>query len=305
MKGKIQMKTQLLLINLLLVVVININAQQTEFPKLTGPYLGQKAPEFIPEIFAPGFISTGEHEFSCCFSPDGKEFYFTRRIAEQKQNFVMYTKLLEDIWTEPAIAPFAGPFTFEPFVTPDNLRIYFQTGKVIDGQLLMYTLYADRTEKGWSEAKDPGAPFNPMKTMHITATMEGTIYTTDISGGMGTEALGMIQKVNGEYKALEKMASPFNQVKMQQHPWVAPDASYLIFTLRRPGQSPASVLCCSFKDHAGQWREPVALKLDRDAGQPFVSFDGKYLFFTAGDPRIGSDIYWVSAKIIDELRSKE
>lgn len=300
------MKRRLLIgVVLIAFAVTNALTQEKESPKLGGPYLGQKTPGISPEIFAPGFISTGEHEFSCCFSPDGQEFYFTRRIAEQKQNFVMYTKLVDNCWTEPAIAPFAGPFTFEPFVTPDNQRIYFQTGKVADGQLLMYTMYANRTVNGWSEAKDPGAPFNPMKTMHITATKEGTIYTTDISGGMGTEALGVIKKVNGVYPALEKMAAPFNQVKMQQHPWVAPDESYLIFTLRRPGQSPASVLCCSFKDIAGQWREPVELKLDRDVGQPFVSFDGKYLFFTAGDPRIGSDIYWVSTKIIDEVRQKE
>ena len=42
-----------------------------------------------------------------------------------------------------------------------------------------------------------------------------------------------------------------------------------------------------------------------NAGQPFVSFDGKYLFFSTGDPRVGSDIYWVSAEVIEDLRPKE
>ena len=35
---------KLILISCLLVAAITINAQQTDFPKLTGPYLGQKPP---------------------------------------------------------------------------------------------------------------------------------------------------------------------------------------------------------------------------------------------------------------------
>ena len=280
------------------------NAQQNS-TNPNGPYLGQKLPGMTPEIFAPGIISTGAHEFSCCFSPDGSEFYFTRTNPEERQNYVMYTRLQGDVWTEPEIAPFAGPFTFEPFITPDNKQAYFQTGKVVDGQLLMYTMFAERTDQGWSEVEDPGEPFNPMKTMHITSTLNGTIYTTDISGGMGTESLGMIRKVNGGYKTLEKLGPPFNTLEKQQHPWIAPDESYIVFTVRRPGQTPVSALFCSFKNKVDQWSEPVELKMGMEAGQPYVSPDGKYLFFTSGDPKIGSDIFWVSAKIIYELRPKE
>ena len=75
---------------LLLVAAIGIHAQKTDFPKLAGPFLGQKPPGNIPEIFAPGIISTEAHEFSCCFSPDGKEFYFTRMHPELRQNPFRY-----------------------------------------------------------------------------------------------------------------------------------------------------------------------------------------------------------------------
>jgi len=298
------MKVLIKILSFLLICFTTLNAQQ-KTSNLSGPYLGQKLPGTTPEIFAPGIISTEAHEFSCCFSPDGNEFYFTRMNPEERQNYVLYTRLQDGVWTEPEISTFAGPFTFEPFITPDNKRAYFQTGKVVDGQLLMYSMFAERTDKGWSEVKDPGAPFNPMKTMHISSTLDGTIYTTDISGGMGSESLGMIRKVNGEYQKLEKLGTPFNTVEKQQHPWIAPDESYIIFIVRRPGQNPVSVLFCSFRNKDGKWGEPVELKLGIDAGQPFMSYDGKYLFFTSGDPKLGSDIYWVSAKIIDELRPKE
>lgn len=267
---------------------------------LTGPYLGQQPPGTTPEIFAKGIVSTDGHEFSCCFSPDGNEFYFARRNSKTMQTGVMACRQINGVWTmpEPETALLPEGFTFEPFVTPDHKKLYFQIGGVVDGKPAMLTKYVGRDDEGWGKIIDPGAPFNPMKTMHISATTDGTIYTTDISGGMGSESLGIMKKINGEYQKLEKLGSPFNKTEQQQHPWIAPDESYIIFTVRRPGKNPVSVLFVSFKDKEGKWSEPKEIDLGMDAGQPFVTYDGKYLFFTTGDPRKGSDIYWVSAKII-------
>lgn len=299
---------RLFLISTVLLVISTAGfAQSADFPTLTGSYLDQKQPGSTPEKFAPGIVSTGEHEFSCCFSPDGREFYFARRDGKTMQTTVMVSRLLNGSWTSPE--PFdpllPEGFTFEPYITPDNQRLYFQTAGMIDGKPEMMTKYIERAEEGWSEVKTPGEPFNPGKTMHISATMEGTIYTTDISGGMGSESLGMMKKVKGNYENLEKLGAPFNQTAKQQHPWVAPDESYLVLTVRRPGQTPSSLLFVSFKTKDGRWSEPEEIKLGMDAGQPFITYDGKFLFFTTGDPRVGSDIFWVSATIIDELRNTD
>jgi hypothetical protein len=45
--------------------------------------------------------------------------------------------------------------------------------------------------------------------------------------------------------------------------------------------------------------EPRAIDLGLPAGLPFVSPDGRYLFFTAGE-RGKSDIYWVEARFLEE-----
>jgi hypothetical protein len=185
--------------NLLFLVTITISAQQNDFPKLTGPYLGQKPPGITPEIFAPGIVSTDAHKFSCCFSPDGNECYFSRRQPTTNDLVIMFSKLVNGVWTEPDIAEFATQFSFESFVTPDNKRLYFQSGKVVAGTLQMFTMYVERNDTGWGDEKDPGESFNLNKTMHISATTNGTIYTTDISGGMGSECLGRIMSVNGKY----------------------------------------------------------------------------------------------------------
>jgi hypothetical protein len=41
-------------------LVCNGHAQQSDFPHLKGPYLGQKPPGMTPEVFAPGIVSSKE-----------------------------------------------------------------------------------------------------------------------------------------------------------------------------------------------------------------------------------------------------
>ncbi len=130
------------------------NKEPKKLPKNRSPYLGQKVPGNTPELFAPGIVSTAAHEFSSCFSPDGKEFYFTRRQPELNYAAVMYSKLADGAWTEPEMVPFVeGQFSFEPFVTPDNKRLFFQMGKAVNGGLHMYTMYVDRPRKDGEKSK--------------------------------------------------------------------------------------------------------------------------------------------------------
>lgn len=300
------MKKVILISYLLAIVVVSVYAQQSDIPKLTGQYLGQKLPGTAPEIFAPGFVSTELHEFSCCFSPDGNEFYFSRRDSVLNKAIIMVSKLVNETWTEPVMASFVeNKYSFEPSVTPDNKRLYFQYGEPIPGQNgpPMNVLYVERVGDGWSETKNPGSPFNPAKAMHISSTEDGTLYTTDISGGPGSECLAIIKKVNGEYLTLEKLGDPLNRETQSMHPYISPDESYIIFGSMRPTQQINSVLFYSYKKEDGKWSEPKEINLGMRAGQPHVTPDGKYLFFTSGEQGKG-DLYWVSTKIVDELKAQ-
>ena len=167
----------------------------------------------------------------------------------------------------------------------------------------MNILYVEREGDGWSMAKNAGPPFNPAKAMYVSAATNGTIYTTDISEGPGTECIAVLRKVDGEYQALERMGTPINAGTQNMYPFIAPDESYLIFTSKRPSEKIKSVLFVSFRKPNGDWGEPRAIELGIEAALPFVSRDGMFLFFTSGE-RGKSDIYWVSAGLIDELREK-
>jgi len=78
-------KRSLLLIGLMLVAAFGLNAQEKEFPRLSGPYLGQKPPGMTPELFAPGIISTNMNAAKIAISPDGKEIFF--RLMNYNHSF--------------------------------------------------------------------------------------------------------------------------------------------------------------------------------------------------------------------------
>jgi hypothetical protein len=279
---------------------LNSFSQDNGFPRLKGPYLGQKFPGTVPEVFAPGVVSSDAHEFACSFSPDGMECYFSRRHPQLNYPVVMVSRLKDGAWTEPAIAPFVeNQLSFEPLVTPDNKRLYFQSGKPIPGQAgpPMNILYVEREGGGWGAPKNPGPPFNPAKTMYISVTAGGTIYTTDISAGPGTARIAVIKRVNGEYQKLERLGPPINGEVQCMYPFIAADESYLIFEI-------TSRLMISFMKPDASWSEPQPIDLGMNAGTPWVSADGRFLFFTGGKPG-KSDIYWVDARCIERMKAKE
>ncbi len=68
-----------LIVLLFSILLINYKSySQDNFPVLEGPYLGQKPPGSIPEVFAPGIVSTKDWEIEGVFAPSMKEFYFAR-----------------------------------------------------------------------------------------------------------------------------------------------------------------------------------------------------------------------------------
>lgn len=269
-----------------------------------GPYLGQTPPTTTPRVFAPGIVSTDAHEFACSFTPDGKEFYFTRRVSPRDPTLVMVSRLVGGSWTDPEAASFNAPaarMSFEPLVTPDGRRLYFSSDRPLPGQggggpPMLNIWYVERAGERWGEPKAAGAPFNPMQTMYVSMTGDGTIYTSDISGGMGSEQIAVARLVNGAYTKLERLGPPVNVGAGNMYPYISPDETYLVFTRRGPSP-PATSLYVSFKNPDSTWGEPRAIDLGMPAGTPSVSPDGRYLFFSAGERQKG-DIYWVSASVL-------
>ncbi len=267
------------------------DSRPREFTVPKGQYFGQKPPGLKPEIFAPAIISTDGYEFAITFSPDGKELYFTRREGEKNYptNYLMVCRYENNRWTEPEIGSFSGQyFDFESHISPDGQKLYFGSlrpkpaGIQAEGGIW----FLEKTDHGWGEPRFLDAPINNGFAMYVTSAKNGNLYYT------GADGLYCSFYRNGEYSEPEKLRDENNEYFSGAHTFIAPDENYLIFD-SDPG------LVISFRKEDGTWTKIKEMGIIPNMC-PSVSPDGKYLFFA----RHGN-IFWVDAKIIENLRPKE
>ncbi len=267
--------------------VISLLAQKPkDWPILKGPYVAQKPPGMKPEIFAPGIISSPDHRElgGGTFSPDGKEYYFTRSIDNRW--IIMVSRLESEGWTFPEPVKFSEGFTaLEPHVTLDNRRIFWVWRGLKDKGMYM----AKRTSEGWSEAEYVGPG------MMVSSSRDGQMYVTDTQ--LEPNQIVNVQIENGrftQYKRLKGGIEQFQNENRTAHPCISPDGNYIIFDTN------GTYLYVSFRNGDNEWGKPIDLTkhgFHPEAGIASISPDGKYLFFGKKD-----DIYWVSTKIIENLK---
>lgn len=273
-------------------------------------YLSQTPPDTIPKIFAPGIICL-DNRFEGCgaFSPDGRMFYFTitnENFSSQKLLFCEYVK---NKWTKPDTASFSKVFNnLEPFFSFDGQKLFFSSDrdkKTKENRRDFY--FVNKLENGWSEPIKLDTPINSDYTeFYFRQSKNGTIYfASNRPGGNGVVNIYFIKSDNGKYEKLSNIGSVINiNNGYTGDPCIAPDESYIIFPSARTVGANNGDLYISFNEN-GTWTEPVNMGnlINTTANEygPFLSPDGKYLFFIRHDG-IKGDIYWVNAGIINKLR---
>lgn len=256
---------------------------------IRGPYLGQKPPGRDFEVFAPGLLSSIGHEYSITFTPDGREIYFSRGGQG-----VFVCRREKDGWTapEPVVFVEGNEYDDEPNISPDGRRIVVCSRATVRGRRELYV--ADREGDGWGE------PRHLFRGMYATSTLDGHLYyTLDPLDEPGNSDIVKSAYSGGEWGGPVPLEGGVNSDMQEAHPYVAPDESYVIFDTYR-GDKMGMAVC--YRNADGTWGEPIFLSDELGipyAGQAMVSPDGKYFFFC-----FSSDIYWMSADFIEELKRK-
>ena len=164
----------------------------SEFPELSGSYLGQTPPGRSPVLFAPGVVSTGMYERDTAITPGGDELYYG--LAFGQIVTVMRTRLENGRWTEPSVAPFASEsdyFYFEPCLSPDGNTIYFLCTRPPAGRepkpgWAHQNIWAsNRRENGdWGEIYDVGPAVNTEAGEYFPSVTDNrTMYFTRSAPG--------------------------------------------------------------------------------------------------------------------------
>jgi Tol biopolymer transport system component len=321
--------TIILVIFSILYFISSTLSAKDDFPVLQGPYLGQKPPGMTPEIFAPGIVSTGYNERIAAFTPDGKEFYFILYGAPHM--VILYMKEEKGRWTRPRVSPFSGKYDAEFNISPDGNTIVYASeqpensqGKPGKGHIWL----VERGDKDWREPKI----INPSFYGYPSLSKNGHLYFNPrLEDGFGGEDIWVSKYVNGEYTEPENLGSSVNSQIDEVDPFIAPDESYIIFLRRDENGYGRFDLFISYQKDNGSWTNAKNMgePINSTASEicPSISPDGKYFFFTSyrtthknyseipltyeekirilNSPGNGlGDIYWVDAKVIENLKPK-
>ncbi|MDA3814019.1 MAG: hypothetical protein PF570_07185 [Candidatus Cloacimonetes bacterium] len=282
-----------------------------EFTNLKGDYLGQTPPGDVPVIFAPEIISvdsTVEHGYPS-FSPDGDQVFWQSNLRHKGKETEIFLKVMRRVagqWTEPESSPYGGM----PAFSPDGKHIYFIPIDTEENGLYFVSKQGEK----WSEPKsiDLITRFPELKYMYgPSITNNGTLYFFGHAEGLGSRndfGIYRSESINGVFAKPELLPLSINATEgvINWMPFIAPDESYLLFSSDRLGGGQSLFVC--FRQSDGSWTEAQSLgeTINTKRGErfPYVSSDGKYLFFTRWHGRDNEDIMWVSSGIIDKLRQK-
>ena len=257
-----------------------------------GPYLGQTPPGSTPEMFAPGIVNTEEFiEIEGMFGADMKTFYFVR--IDEKDAFLNVIEYKDNQWQQSVVKQGVS----EPSISPDGKTIYFANN------------YIERTNDGWSELTNHGAPFEDIDIMRLSASSNGTYYFDTYTPKLDT-AIRYSRLINGKYEQPKSLGPQFGIGRYNAHPYIAPDESFIIFdSVREDGQGRSDIYI-SYRAADGSWGPAInmgdKINTAHSEKNPSLSPDGQFLFFDKRTKRGNEEvnIYWVDAQIIETLRPK-
>lgn len=252
---------------------------------------------FKREIVAPGIISLPDrHEFGSILTHDGEELYIAIEHGEWA-SIVSYRRD-GDEWVGPySVIGSPELSTNDPMFSPDGKRLYFiapRSGQYDIGYI------ERRGDSGWGEVVWAPRPINSSADEYYVSFTrdDDLIFSTNRNAEQENDfdIVRARKSYNGKYD-LVAFPDTINTAGYEADAFVDPDGRYLIFGSNRPDGLGRGDLYISFADEQGDWAQAIPLgDAVNTAGHelcPFVSSDGKWLYFTSD-----GDIYRISADII-------
>lgn len=262
-----------------------------------NPYLGLTPPGDDPVVFAPGVVSSPDFiEMGIAFSPNGREIYFSRSAGpEVSSHFSIWVcREGESGWEAPRVAGFSTHRDFAPFMMPDGRRFLFFSQDRSNPEYKGGTYVVERAGDSW------GQPAFFSDAYCITSTRDGEMFSS--GGDREDRNIMTFRKTDGGFTPPEAVAGGVNTDAFEAHSFVSPDGKFILFDSARPGEFENTGIYVCFRKDDGTWGEASSLGPKINGVQSMISSlspDGKYIFFSRDH-----DIWWVSARVIGELRDR-
>jgi hypothetical protein len=257
-------------------------------------YLGQTPPGNVRILFNlttdPGYCAVEK----IAISPDGKEIYYEETNGNWTSYKFKYYRYSNDHWTGP-FDLFTGYYCIS--MSPDGDRLFFENNSYSDGWA------SDRQGANW------GAPSRIMEgfSVHsLNLTTAGHYYLSSFPVGcLGQRDICKLI-IESTDTTLTGLGLPVNSGANEGDFFISNDETFMIFMSNRPGGYGSTDLYISYRKNNDSWTNPKNLgpsvNTATDDFGPYITSDGKYLFYESGYSAPGS-IYWIRAdQLIDSLR---
>lgn len=294
-----------------LLLALGANSTLVRNIERSGSYMGQELPSMEKKMFAPNFISTEESEFGSVFNEAGTEFFYG--VDVNGRNEIRYSILENGIWTKPQILIAYEEYSYnDPFLSPDEDRLYFITNQPSEGKGPrkedMDIYYVERSGNDWSDPISAGSNINTSDNeYYISFTENGRMYfASNVNAPEERKRSDLdiyySDYEDGKFLSPQRLGPSINTEDYEADAYIDPKEQYMIFCSTRSDGLGRGDLYISYKEEDGSWTKSVNMGDQVNSIHhelcPFVSADGKYLFFTSDQ-----DIYWISTDIITDIKN--
>lgn len=261
-------------------------------------YLGQVPPGNTPKVFnlpkAPGSFAAER----IAISNDGKEIFFSviRNYYPTSGDTIKYFKYYDNKWN--------GPFSlFSNHLAP-ALSVSGDTMYIQNNSVIYQTLFSYRTANSWSNPRRILCNLNNAHYMQVTNS--GNYYISSVTpSGLGATDWCRLYMNNSDSLAVS-LGLPLNNYIDNLDFFISRDESFIIIAKNNGN---GAKLHISYRKNNACWTNPknlgTAINFGLAAWGPYVSHDGKYLFYTTGTNYNYTDtyVYWVRIDgIADSLK---
>jgi hypothetical protein len=203
------------------------------FPVPNGPYLGQKPPGQLPQLFAPGIVSTGMDDLNAVFAADATEFFFTVKLPVRGRHVMLTMKQAGGRWSAPTVLAFSGQYNdADPALAP---RLY-PHAEVFDERIV--------SEYGGGD-------------VFIAPDQAMIIFSSGRPGGYGNSDLYVsFRREDRSWTAPQNLGPAINSPYQEYCPSVSPDGKYFFFSSYKRPEDASVPTMRSLDDILRMYRQP-------------------------------------------------
>lgn len=286
-----------------------------------------------PVPFDPKTVSgicTEADEYLATVSPDGQQFYFTRRVQEMR-NMGFGSELMDvEYFSVSQVGKNGGfdkgqplPYPFNDSYKEGSPAINLTNDLLIFSRLLKgniggqpypnYDLfYSEFIDGSWTDPENFGTNINRSDSWESNPSLSSDgkllLFASDRPGGYGGSDIWFsVRNSDGTWRKAQNMGPVINTAGNERSPFLHTDSKTLYFSSNGHDKIGGMDIFYSRMDDNNSWSKPqnigYPINSENDEVDFFVSFDGKTAYYSSNNVN-GKDWNIYQFELYEEARPK-